>query len=802
MRRYTLTAILIWSVAALGGCGPSVKDYPYFVNQLADLDRLPTLESGIQCKQFSSYDRKSRVDEATGKYVAWEANGDCGQYIRKDPQSGEGVMAEIEGPGCIWRIWSANPQGKIRFYFDGASTPSYEFDFNELFTGKLAGFPRPLVWQRRVVLGGDNPASDCYVPIPFAKSCKVTADKPHNQYYHIGYTTYPKDWKVKTFSLPRTAEEEAAVERVCKALSNCGSDPQPVAGMKTLDRTLTLGPGDKTTHEITGAATIRQLFAKVDTQERWGRRKVLLQIYWDGETTPAVDAPIGDFFGDAWDEAEYKSLPLGITNHLNYSYWRMPFARSARIVITNQGGKPAELRYRIAYQPGAVGADVARFHAKWRRDRESSAFDYPMLECTGRGRFVGVVLFPDNIVGGWWGEGDEKVWVDGEKFPSTFGTGSEDYFGDAWGIRFFANPYHGSPTAKAFDATRRQSCYRWHIADNIPFANSFKIAIENYSALGKGPLRNDYSSMAYWYQASGGKDFFESVPVEGRIPQGPVAAGAIEAETCVRADALPAGAAIVSDEDLPEQLSQGKGLKITGEPGTKAALVLPVPEAGKYTIEAVTAKGARTAKFELLKDSRPATEYVRLAKGDNALEVRMAGEGGEVILDYFILHPYRNLVRNWYLIGPFDNTKGQGFDRADGPETEPFNAKKAYAGKGGEVRWKKISVPQGIVDSGQGYFKENNDITLYAYCEIVSPGAFKTRGYVGSDDGVKVWINGKLVHAVSKQRGLMPDEDHFDVTLDPGRNTVLLKVTQFGGPWGFAFRVNDPEGELSYSLSE
>src|SRR6476646_6914130 len=93
--------------------------YQDLLSYLTDLDKLPVIEPGVYCKQFSSYDRHSQIDESTGKYLHWDANGDAGQYIRIDPETKEGVMAEMEGPGCIFRIWSANPQGVIRFYLDG-----------------------------------------------------------------------------------------------------------------------------------------------------------------------------------------------------------------------------------------------------------------------------------------------------------------------------------------------------------------------------------------------------------------------------------------------------------------------------------------------------------------------------------------------------------------------------------------------------------------------------------------------------------------------------------------------------------
>lgn len=202
-----LLASLFWTQNAV-----SQETYSYsdLLKMVADLDRLPYLVEGEECDQFSSYDQRSRYDEATGKYLDWDANGDSGNYIRFDEATGEDVMAEMKGPGFINRIWSANPQGKIRFYLDDAKP--IELDFNEMFSGKIEPFRRPLVWQRRVVLGGDNPASDCYLPIPYQKSCKVTSvrlDKAKRiiQYYHIGYTTLRRNEGPDFSSRPQPRRE-------------------------------------------------------------------------------------------------------------------------------------------------------------------------------------------------------------------------------------------------------------------------------------------------------------------------------------------------------------------------------------------------------------------------------------------------------------------------------------------------------------------------------------------------------------------------------------------------------------------
>ncbi len=780
------------------------EDLAFFLRRLVDLDRLPIIEQGVRTRQFSSYDRSSRYDETTGEYVNWDANGDAGHYLRTEP-NGEAVMAEMDGPGCIWRIWSANPQGMIRFYFDGAAAPSLELDFNELFSGQVTPFVRPLVWQRRVVLGGNNPASNSYLPIPFATSCRITADKAHNQYYHIGYSIFPKTRNVVTFPRELSAEQVKALDRVVALLSKAGADPQPAPDLSVAQGVATIEPGDTAIlAELTGPAVVHQFEAKLATSQRWGRRTSLLEIFWDGAERLAVQAPVADFFGDAWAESPYESLPMGITEKMDYSYFRMPFAESALIRVTNHGRKTVGISYRIAYRPGPIPPHAGRFHARWRRDRTSADFDYPILQCEGAGRFVGLVLFPHNIVGGWWGEGDEKVYVDGEKFPSTFGTGSEDYFGDAWGIRHFVNPFHGCPS---LEEAPHQSCYRWHIADSIPFAASLKLTIENYTALRTEPVRNDYSSMAYWYQLPGGSDFFQDVPPSSLVPQGRVILGAVEAEESVDASALAAGVSVITDDDLPVELSGGKALKLAGPAGLTVPLTIQAPEDGPYAIETIFARDRPASKLALVKDGQPIGEKIQLAGGPNRFDLSLsgqpvAGDQCEAIVDCFLLHPYKNFVRRWYLAGTFDNKNGEGFDRVYGPETEPFDPKQTFRGMGGDVVWRRVEVPSGAVTKDGNFFATNDDIVVYAYCEIDAPEAMAATAYAGSDDGIKVWINGELVHRNPPRRPLVPDQDRFAVNLRQGRNTILLKVDQGGGPWGFAFRIADPDEKLRVILPE
>ncbi len=786
--------------------------YSDFLRGIIDvllLDRLPYLVEGEECDQFSSYDQRSRYDGATGKYLDWDANGDSGNYIRFDEATGEDVMAEMKGPGFINRIWSANPQGKIRFYLDDAKP--IELDFNEMFNGKIEPFRRPLVWQRRVVLGGDNPASDCYLPIPYQKSCKVTSvrsDKTKRiiQYYHIGYTTLPAGTKVPTFRLELSSQEESLLKQVCDLLSNCGRDPLPPRDTRGFepDVPIVLRPGITVTMPIIeGPAVICALIGKLTCDgERAIGRKVLLEAYWDDEAQPSIWAPFGDFFGESFGDSPYASLPLGIRDGTGYCYWRMPVRKRGRFVITNQATKACEVFLKEEYYSiEGLPPNTAYFHAKWRRERECATFDYPFLECTGKGRFVGAALFVDNVHGGWWGEGDEKIYVDGEKFPSFFGTGSEDYFGDAWGIRHFVNPFHGCPLPDPVG--RQQSCYRWHIIDSVPFRTQFKITIENYSAT--EAVRNDYASMAYWYQMPGGTDFFKPVPVEERLPLAKVfVPGAIEAERLFPAGSLPAGASVVEDADLPAEMSGGAGLKLVGKVGDSFTLPVPVTKADVYGVEVMLAQGVPGASFDLLFGGQPIGNKLKMAEGINHITLKFTTpaarrEAYEAIVDYVLLAPYKNYVRDWMLIGPWDNPANTGLRMAREPEEEIAFDKK-YQGKAGEVAWKKVKVgPDGVVNL-LNLMSPSDNVVAYGYFCVTAPQDTTTDMYVGSDDGVRVWISGKLVHDHRVDRGLQPDQDVVSVTLKKGRNPVLVKVDQGIGDWGFTLRFRDPDDLLKYGV--
>lgn len=800
-------------VAALPGLTSTVVHaaphltYEDMLDHLTNLDRLPAVEPGVTCGQFSSYDRRSRYDAEKDEYVMWDANGDSGNYIRIDPRTKEGVMAEMEGPGCVFRIWSANPQGVIRFYLDGDTEPTYEWDFRRLCAGAIEPFASPLAWRRDPAEA--NSASNFFAPIPYARSCRITSviegadgNRTPGHYYIINYRSFPKDWTVDTFKLPLTSAQLDVLQQTNRKWSDCGKAPShPLDHFASKETTV--APGDsQVVAELVGPAVIRQFKAKLKSTEEWATRKVMLRIYWDGEKTPSVNCPIGDFFGEPKD-VPYKSYPMGIGEGMNYCFFPMPFRKSAKVVVTNEASEPALIDAVLAYRKEDIPDNWAYFHAKWRGEIASTSFDYPLIRATGTGKLVGIALFPDNLHGGWWGEGDEKVYVDGEKFPSWFGTGSEDYFGDAWGIRYFEHATHGHPQ-KTIE--RMQGCYRWHLADSIPFYRSFYMTIENYTGNPAELKRNDYSSMAYWYQMPGGSDFFTDTPVEDRIPRGYVATGAVEAERYITDSDLKRGMSIIEDGELPKQLSSNRGIRLEGRIGDEFVINVPAPVEEYYTVRLLLAREVPASTYEILLAGEPMPARPYLKEGNNPITIRFTGkpvdgDRCELIVDGFLMEVYRKLVNEWLLLGPFANQNDMGHIQIYPPEIN-LRFDTPYTGREGQpIRWQRITRPDGVMLLNE-YFHPHEELVAYGYCVVHAPRTEMRTLLVGSDDSVKIWISDNEVHSKHIRRGLAPDQDKVEVLLKEGPNPMLVKITQGVGDVGWAVRFLDPADELSYSVPE
>lgn len=649
--------------------------YVDIINRLTNLELLSTLPvNGEKCQQWSSYDRNSKIDETTGKYVAWSANNDGAGIIREE--FGQKVLAEINGPGIIWRIWAASPQaGHVKILLDEDKRATIDLPFKSYFDGSTKPFNHGGLCY--VAAQGWNN----YVPIPFAKNCKILADKDFGRYYHFTYSTYPKGTVLPTFKLDLSAKEMAALQKVNDFLeTKCGTDPAGErTGETTEVKTVEINAGEKASVvNLIGPRAITALRVKLDLpappNDISVLRELCLRITWDGAAKPQVWAPLGDFFGSAPGFKKYRSLPLGVTDEGMYCLWYMPFGKNAHVEIINDGRVQRTVNFQITHAPLTDSIrTLGRFHAKWQRDMflpqepERRAIDWTMLRTNGRGRYVGIMLHVWNPRGAWWGEGDEKFFVDGEKFPSTFGTGSEDYFGYAWGSpQIFHRPYHNQPHN---DGGNRGhvSVNRWHIGDNVPFQTSFEASIEKYFPDKKPTL---YAATAYWYQTQGQTDGYKEVPVEERTgyykpPPRIHEKNAMEAETLTIMDKTGGNTRVQNMAGFGDGWNNNAHLWWTGaKPGNQFALAFPVNQEGTYKLSMQLTKSWDYAIVQLFLDGiqlgNPIDLYSpramptgkinmgdhELSKGDHQLMIRIIGANVKAPEKYMVGLDYIKLEIN------------------------------------------------------------------------------------------------------------------------------------------------------------
>ena len=285
--------------------------------------------------------------------------------------------------------------------------------------------------------------------------------------------------------------------------------------------------------DLEGPGIIHHIWLTIGAEDfRYGR-SLTLRMYWDGQDEPAVESPIGDFFAVGHGaKREVDSLPVSVTSagRAYNCYWTMPFAKRARITLSNDSEKHAvgSAYFYVDYEKVLeLPANAAYFHAQYRQEYPTKmGQNYLILEAEGRGHYVGTVLSVCLRTKSWFGEGDDFFFIDGAAEPTLRGTGTEDYFCDAWGFREFNRPYYGVVQNDGFEIGDRVSVYRWHIKDPVRFTKSLKVEIEH-----KGSMRNDkdepisgfmerqdlFSSVAYWYQTGKAKRFTKLPPADERV---------------------------------------------------------------------------------------------------------------------------------------------------------------------------------------------------------------------------------------------------------------------------------------------
>ena len=535
----------------------------------------------------SSY---SRASHKGGE--AWFDNLDRGEYVRAETNEGrrELVLADLIGPGAVTRFWSANPQSRVRFYFDGEAQPRINIPLADLFSGKV----RPFGPEFSYISGtGGN----FYYPLPYARGLKITieeTDKPVRLYYEIGYRSYPSATRLETFDPEQAGDWEVEQAQVAQALVH----PKPAqapSGSEWLSFRQTIPPG--TTHQlpdVVGEKAVYEWSAQVlGTEENLGWRDpkrgynayrfLLLKISFDGEESIAT--PLGDFFGSAPGVNAYQNLFFSVeANGRMTSRLLMPFRKSMRLSLANAGSIPYEVELKLRVGKRRFIDRSYFLRAQWGTlTRETwPFFDVDFLQTTGEGKVIGTVYQIANPVLIWWGEGDQKVFIDGESFPSTFGTGTEDDYGMAYGYdRPVTCPYHAQTRVDGPGSGGHISLNRWYVLDALPYLQGIRFVQEMWHWM---PCRPTWSYVIYWYAkpgTPGPQKIDESAlspvdlgirenmldPFEGELLQHETTGGTAEKQR-------------LANCSLAEHL-----VWHDAQPGDRLTVHFVIPRAGRYSIE-------------------------------------------------------------------------------------------------------------------------------------------------------------------------------------------------------------------------
>ncbi len=496
------------------------------LQRLAQTSLLPSMITDSYVSQISSYDRNGRNNDG------FEGTH---SFLRKN-DDGSLVVFEAEGKGVIERIWTPTPtDDTLDFYFDGRTAPAYSIKFNDLFSGKVSPFLFPVVGKR---VGGWY----SYLPIPYSNGCKIVFRGKKMLFHQIQYRVYTGDQDVVSFSPSLTPGAEAVLKKISNrwqaapaskwhlreeqtktgtaakvtngaaetstgdgAASKARNDMAAAVMTKKLE--LTLKPGASTTLiniskggrivglEFSPAGAFAGLANSVD-----------IRITWDGEKTPALYAPVADFFGYAFGSPSMKGHMVGVDDKKAYCYIPMPFDRSAKVelIYRKTSGIQSALKIsgRVEWISEKRRPTEGKFYAYWKREVPASGKPYVFLAGSGKGHYIGTLL---------WGqartynhhteffEGDDSTVLDGKHL--LHGTGSEDYFNGGW----YAQP-NGWVERKGMELSgcldyslpkSRTGGYRYYMLDKLPFQNSI------YHSMEHGPEGNnrkvEYTSLAMYY---------------------------------------------------------------------------------------------------------------------------------------------------------------------------------------------------------------------------------------------------------------------------------------------------------------
>ncbi|RYD28649.1 MAG: DUF2961 domain-containing protein, partial [Verrucomicrobiaceae bacterium] len=459
------------------------------------------------CLQSSSHDRRTVSPDQPG----WFANDDHTQFIRDETNEGrrERVMMDAEGPGCLVRFWLTtveNKRGVIRIYLDGNRTPTLVFPAYDLLSGDL-GLYEPIAQPHPGYTATGNGGNTLALPIPYARGCKVTWEEQGSgpRYYKIEHRKYPSGTSVETFTRAALDTARGAVREAGRALL---SPPvAPSAAPLVLDASIPAGK-EVSLELPPGPAAVSYLELRLDpsspAEMAAALRSTIVRMSFDGVET--VWCPAGDFFGSGTGLNELRSFYRTVQpDGTLICRWVMPYQRSARITLENVGATPVGCALHCATGEWKWDSRSMHFHAGWHREadlRTPPARDWNFVSLKGRGVYVADTLSLYNKVSTWYGEGDEKIRVDGEKILSHIGTGTEDYYNYSFAPRgVIQGPFSNQIRVDEPNTQGHNVLTRSRNLDSIPYRKSLDFDIELISWK---PTRMTYAAATCWYAFAGG----------------------------------------------------------------------------------------------------------------------------------------------------------------------------------------------------------------------------------------------------------------------------------------------------------
>lgn len=495
-------------------------------DELVDMANLATFpKPAFRTIQFSSYDHRSRLPGGPD----WFANADGFggepipnfEKVLRAPDAngiGEYLIADVNGPGAIVRLWTAAISGRVRVCIDGSQTPVFEGSADDFFRCPYDHFAQvsdiDMDRFRRTIYQRDA----SYAPIPFAKSLRVVwvGNIKNIHFYQLQVRLYDEGTPATSFHPEDIHTYRQTIDRVTLILSDPDKNLVPRTQKHPESFDMSLEPSDKQTlARLDGPLAIEKFILQLSAKDMdMALRQTLLQITFDGYPCSQVQSPVGDFFGAAPGINPYQSLPFTVSpDGTMICRFVMPFERVCKIELCNFGKQPVNAKGAVFSMPYVWNERTMHFRARWRADHNLIASnrdvqDLPFLLAYGKGVYVGTAVYLMNpcpvptSYGNWWGEGDEKVFVDDDRVPSIFGTGSEDYFNYSWSSPdIFAWPYCGQPRNDGPGNRGFVTNYRWNVLDSIPFKNDIRFYMELFSHERTPGL--SYTRIGYHYARPG-----------------------------------------------------------------------------------------------------------------------------------------------------------------------------------------------------------------------------------------------------------------------------------------------------------